>query len=233
MKRIRVAAFSAAFVGAAVAVGAPADVLFGESFDDARLLDRKWYDGDAFSISEEKPWAGKACIEFAWKDGGTTPVPSRGARRLFEPSDVVHLRFYLRLSKDFGWTGRAYHPHLVQFMTTENDKFRGPASSRLTVYVEPWDGKLRLAAQDIQNKDAPHGLTQGELKGGFNGRMFDSKEALFTDDAWHCVEATFQLNTLDKKADKPNADGVVRAWVDGSWSSTARTSSCARRTIRR
>jgi hypothetical protein len=100
-------------------------------------------------------------------------------------------------------------------MTTENDKFRGPAASHLTVYVEPQNGKLRLAAQDIQNKDAPHGLTQGPLRGGFNGKFYDSKEVLFNDDAWHCVEAMFQLNSLDLKADKPNADGIVRGWFDG------------------
>ena len=76
------------------------------------------------------------------------------------------------------------------------------------------NGKLRLAAQDIQNKDKPHGLTQGPLKGGFNGQFFDSKDELFKDDKWHCVEAMFQLNALDLKADKPNADGIVRGWFD-------------------
>jgi hypothetical protein len=103
----------------------------------------------------------------------------------------------------------------MHFMTTENDKFRGPAASHLTVYIEPWNGKLRLAAQDIQNQDQPHGLTQGPLKGGYNSQSYDSKEDLFTDDGWHCVEALFRLNSLDRAADKPNADGIVRGWFDG------------------
>ena len=38
---------------------------------------------------------------------------------------------------------------------------------------------------------------------------------LFTDDAWHCVEAMFRLNSLDLERDRPNADGIVRAWFDG------------------
>ena len=100
-------------------------------------------------------------------------------------------------------------------MTTENEKFWGPAASHLTVYIEPCNGKLRLAATDIQNKDAPHSLTQGPLRGGYNGELYDSKEICFNDDAWHCVEAMFQLNSLDLKADKPNADGIVRGWFDG------------------
>jgi hypothetical protein len=154
-------------------------------------------------------------VEYAWKEGGTTPANSSGVRRVFEPSEVVYLRYYLRLSKNWGWSGRNYHPHLTHFMTTENGPYHGPAASRLTVYIEPVNGKLRLGAQDIQNKDAKHGLTQGPLKGGYNGQMFDSRDELFTDDKWHSIEAQFQLNTLDLAGDKPNADGIVRGWFDG------------------
>lgn len=189
--------------------------LFVESFDDAQLLKRGWYDGDTFTISDKDPFAGKGSLEYAWKANGTTPANSTGVRRLFEPTDTVYLRCYIRLEKGWKWTGRGFHPHLMHFMTTENQKFHGPAASHLTVYIEPWNGKLRLATQDIQNKDRPHGLTQGPLRGGYNGKMYDSKDELFTDDQWHCVEAQFQLNTLDLKADKPNADGVVRGWFDG------------------
>lgn len=190
-------------------------VLFSESFDDSRLLEREWYDGNRFFITEKDPYSGKGCIEYGWTAGSTTPSSSSGIRHLFEPTEKIYLRFYLRLSTGWGWTGRPYHPHLMHFMTTENEKFRGPAASHLTVYIEPWNGKLRLAAQDIQNKDMPHGLTQGPLRGGYNGLFYDSKDVLFNDDRWHSVEALFQLNTLDQKGDKPNADGIVRGWFDG------------------
>jgi hypothetical protein len=190
-------------------------LLFREGFDDSRLLSRQWYDGDRFDISAMQPVAGPGCIEYAWRAGGTTPYSSSGIRRLFEPSETVHLRAYIRLSKGWGWSGRPYHPHLMHFMTTENQKYHGPAASHLTVYIEPCNGKLRLAAQDIQNKDQPHGLTQGPLLGGYNGKFYDSEEVLFDDDQWHCVEAIFRLNTLDLASDKPNADGVVRGWFDG------------------
>jgi hypothetical protein len=189
--------------------------LFQESFDDSQLLPRGWYDGDRFFISDAQPYAGRGCLEYAWKAGGTTPRSSSGIRRLFEPTETVYVRFSIRLSKNWGWSGRPYHPHLMHFMTTENGRYHGPAASHLTVYIEPVNGKLRLAAQDIQNKDAPHGLTQGPLRGGYNGKFYDSAEVLFDDDEWHCVEAMFQLNSLDLAADKPNADGVVRGWFDG------------------
>ncbi|MDP2983846.1 MAG: hypothetical protein Q8O92_11015 [Candidatus Latescibacter sp.] len=193
----------------------PLAVLFSESFNDSLLLQRGWYDGNKFSISGKDPYLGKGCIEYGWMTGSTTPSSSSGIRRLFEPTEKIYLRFYLKLSKGWGWTGRSYHPHMMHFLTTENDKFRGPAASHLTVYIEPWNGRLRLAAQDIQNKDMPHGLTQGPLQGGYNGMFYDSKDVLFNDDRWHSVEALFQLNTLDYNADKPNADGIVRGWFDG------------------
>jgi hypothetical protein len=189
--------------------------LFSESFENPRLLERGWYDGSKFTISDTRPFVGQGCIEYTWKAGGTTPASSSGIRHLFEPTETVSLRCYLRLSKGWGWSGRGYHPHLMHFMTAENVKFHGPAASHLTVYIEPCNGKLRLAAQDIQNKDQPHGLTQGPLRGGYNAMTYDSQEILFADDGWHCVEALFQLNSLDLKADKPNADGIVRGWFDG------------------
>jgi hypothetical protein len=204
---------------AAAPVAAPAappatGVLFSEGFEDPRLTERGWYDGDRFRIAGGAV-AGKGCVEYHWPAGATNPDSSSVVRRLFGPTERVYLRFSMRLSKGWGWTGRDYHPHLIQFMTTENDRYRGPASSHLTLYVEPQEGRLRLAAQDIQNADAAHGLTQGPLRGGYNGRFFDSKERLFTDDRWHRIEAEFKLNSLDLAHDRPNADGEARAWFDG------------------
>ncbi len=192
----------------------PAGVLFSESFDDAELDSRQWYDMTSKRIAGD-PVAGNGCIEYEWSDNRSNVQGSSPARHSFEPTEEVSIRYYLRLSKGWGWTGRNYHPHLTHFMTTENSKWHGPAASHLTLYIEPVNGKLRLAAQDIQNKDMPHGLTQGPLKGGYNGSFYDSQEVLFKDDKWHCVEAYFKLNTVDVASDRANRDGVVRGWFDG------------------
>jgi hypothetical protein len=189
-------------------------VLFSESFEDPDVGRRGWYDVTAIRLAAGAK-AGTTGIEYEWTAADMKVSGSSTMRRLFEPTDEIFIRYYLKLSKGWGWSGRSYHPHLTHFMTTENSKWHGPAASHLTLYIEPVNGRLRLAAQDIQNKDAPHGLTQGPLRGGYNGQMFDSADNIFTDDAWHCVEAQFKLNTLDLKADKPNADGIVRGWFDG------------------
>lgn len=189
-------------------------ILIRESFDDEALEERGWYDlGDVRIVKNS--FHGAGCIEFEWKAKASNTVGSAPMRRLFEPTGEVYLRYYLKLSRGWGWSGRNYHPHLTHFLTTENDRYAGPAATHLTTYVEPVGGRLRLAAQDIQNKDAPHGLTQGPLRGGYNGNFHDSREKLFDDDEWHCLEAQFRLNSLDLKIDRPNADGVVRAWFDG------------------
>jgi hypothetical protein len=189
-------------------------ILFSESFEDADLARRGWYDGTSFP-NRRRCGGGKGCIEYEWTDSQSGVKGSSPVRRLFEPTDEVSIRFYLKLSKGWGWSGQNFHPHLTHFLTTENSKWHGPAASHLTLYIEPVGGKLRLAAQDIQNKDMPHGLTQGPLRGGYNGKFYDSQEVLFKDDQWHCVEAYFKLNTLDLENDRPNQDGIVRGWFDG------------------
>lgn len=188
--------------------------IFTETFDDANLKDRNWYDMTHITITGESV-AGDGCIEYDWSDKDSKGTASSAMRRLFEPTDEIYIRFYLKLSENWDWSGRNYHPHLTHFMTTQNTKWHGPAASHLTLYIEPVNGKLRLAAQDIQNKDTPHGLTQGPLKGGYNGKFYDSKEELFNDDQWHCVEAYFKLNSLDLNSDSPVPDGIVRGWFDG------------------
>ena len=191
----------------------PTGLLFSESFEDTRLTSRGWYDGNRFVLSDGAV-AGKHAIQYHFPKGKLTPSDSSGVRHAIEPTEVVHLRFHLKLSPGWSWTNKPYGPHLLHFMTTENDRYHGPAASHLTLYIEPVNGKLRLAAQDIQNKDTPHGLTQGPLRGGYNGQMFDSPDLLF-DDKWHCVEAMFKLNSLDLANDAPIQDGEPRGWVDG------------------
>ncbi len=191
-----------------------AEPYFVEHFDDTKLLDRGWYDGEQFVLGSE-PFAGAGCIAFHWRDGDTKPEYSQGARHPIPPTDTVYVRFYQKLSAGWGWTGQNYHPHLMLLMTTANGAWDGPAATHLTTYIEPVGGRLRLAAQDIQNQDAPHGLTQGELRGGYNGQLYDSADRLFADDKWHLIEAMFRLNSVDRAAGAWQRDGQLRAWFDG------------------
>jgi len=203
-----------AIISSILSKGQSSAVLLQESFDDDNLDSHGWYDGSVSRIAKDAK-KGIGCIEYEWIKGEQKVQGSSGWRYLFEPTDEVYVRYYLRLSKHWEWSGVNYHPHLTHFMTTENTKYHGPAASHLTLYIEPVNGKLRLGATDIQNKEMPHGLTQGELKGGYNGKLYDSDEIVFNDDKWHCVEAYFKLNSLDMTDDKANHDGIARGWFDG------------------
>ena len=206
---------AAALVGSAVAAEAEGPgILFSESFDDADVAKRGWYDSTSMTISTKAAHLGGGCVEYEWEGGGKA-VGSKGLRHLFEPTEVVYIRFYIKLSEGWGWSGRSYHPHMLHFLTTENSKYHGPARSHLTLYIEANEGRLRLGATDMQNEDAPHALTQGPLRGGYNGKLYDSKDALLDDDDWHCVEAMFKLNSVDVGTDKWKADGELRGWFDG------------------
>lgn len=187
---------------------------FTEGFEDTKLTERGWYDGNRFVLSDDAV-GGKHGLHYQFPKGRLTPSDSSGVRLLIEPTEVVYLRFHQKLSPDWSWTNKPYGPHLFTLMTTENEKYHGPAASHLTLYVEPVNGKLRLAAQDIQNKDAPQGLTQGPLRGGYNGKLYDGQDVLFDDGKWHSVEAMFKLNSLDLDRNVPNRDGELRGWVDG------------------
>lgn len=189
-------------------------VFINETFDDSNLESRGWYDGTACRISLDAE-KGTGCIEYEWIKNVQPVQGSSSQRHLFNPSEEIYVRYYLRLSEGWQWTRVPYHPHLAHFMTTENGQYDGPAASHLTLYIEPVNGKLRLGAQDIQNEKEPHGLTQGPLKGGYNGMLYDSSDMLFNDTKWHCIEAYFKLNSLDIKNDIPNKDGIVRGWFDG------------------
>jgi len=190
------------------------DIFFNENFNDMKLESRAWYDGTDCRISPDSE-RGAGCIEYEWVKDVQQTQGSSSQRHLFKPSDEVYIRYYLRLSKGWQWSGVNWHPHLTHFMTTENGQYDGPAATHLTLYIEPVNGKLRLAAQDIQNEKEKHGLTQGPLICGYNGMLYDSSDTLFNDSNWHCVEAYFKLNSLDMKNDVPNKDGIIRGWFDG------------------
>src|SRR3569623_1776258 len=74
----------------------PACVLFSEGVDDARLLDRGWYDGEKFNIARDGARAGSGCIAFHWNKDKSPGFS--GSRRQFEPSETIYLRCYMKLS---------------------------------------------------------------------------------------------------------------------------------------
>ncbi len=128
-------------------------VHFRETFVDARLDDRGWYDmGEPTLVEGGAPGTGSRhafLCRFAQGASGC-----RGGilgRRAFPESDAVHLT--VRIRYDEGWvgSGRPYHPHEFHFLTNVDDRFVGPARTHLTLYVEQIGGTPLIALQDSRN----------------------------------------------------------------------------------
>jgi hypothetical protein len=107
-------------------------LFFAEGFEDTRLTSRAWYDGDHFVLSDEAV-AGKHAIQYHFPKGKLIPSDSAGVRHSIKPTEVVYLRFYLKLSPNWAWTKMPYGPHLLHLMTSENDNYHGPSTSHLTL----------------------------------------------------------------------------------------------------
>jgi hypothetical protein len=126
-------------------------------------------------------------------DGGS-------ARRQFEPASEVDFTFYLRLDPWWGST----RAHLIQLLTTADGLYKGPGSTHCTCYVDiEFDGLL-LVIQDYQ---ATYGGTYRDTNPGWR-----SNQIPLDDGNWHKIRVYFKTNTWSVGG--PNADGVMRAWID-------------------
>ena len=73
------------------AASRPAGDLFSESFEDAYLAKRGWYDGSQFRIVGGAQ-AGQGCIEHEWTDGKSEVQDSSAVQRLFQLTDEDAIR---------------------------------------------------------------------------------------------------------------------------------------------
>ncbi|HVX38570.1 MAG TPA: hypothetical protein VHB25_03270 [Gemmatimonadaceae bacterium] len=157
-------------------------LLLSESFDDASLAARGWYDLppqglQAIVTSEHRAGAGSMQVNLP--AGGTVAVPSVTARHLFTPTEAVYVRYWVKHSANWVGSGQPYHPHEFYLLTTEEDAYAGPSYTHLTIYIEEnvrADGGYGvLAAQDSKNIDASRlrqdltAVTEHRAVSGCNG----------------------------------------------------------------
>lgn len=231
---------SAAFVvAAALFTAAPSGVSFvHESFDDADLTGRGWYDNTrpVFSAVERVGSSGRA-LEFTFPAGATKPVGGSPLRRKFPATNSVYLSYHVKYGANWVGSQRPYHPHEFHLLTTLDDDWAGLSFTHLTVYVEQNAGTPLIAIQDGRNVDQARAgrsltaTTEDRAAAGCNGtsdgypdncyraaegwvneKKWRADTKLFGDDRWHLVEAYIRLNSI--VAGKGVNDGVVQYWLD-------------------
>lgn len=136
----------------AAATGA---VFFKETFEDANLPARGWYDGAAsvaLSTIERIPGS-RSSLQYHFAQGAT--VPDKGAilRHAIPPTESIYISFYIKHSSNWVGSGKPYQPHEFYFMTNLESAWAGPAYTNLTVYVEENAGRGQIYVQDGKNID--------------------------------------------------------------------------------
>jgi hypothetical protein len=127
-------------------------IFFHESFDDASFTSRGWYDNTSLAIDKDVHAPGSASsVRFVYEKG--TKAADGGMRHPVPETDAVYLSYWVKYSENWVGSNKPYHPHEFHFMTNLNDKWRGPAFSHLTLYIEQNEGHPMLAIQDGENID--------------------------------------------------------------------------------
>lgn len=151
-------------------------VFFHESFEDANLAERLWYDNTKLSIaSQGHAPSSKHAVEFKFLKGAKTPLSGGAIRKKFNPSESVYVSYWVRYSPNWEGSNKPYHPHEFLILTNLDDDWTGPAYTRLTAYIEQNEGIPLLGLQDGRNivqtrlKQDLRGITENRAVSGCNG----------------------------------------------------------------
>lgn len=219
---------------------AQGELLFQETFEDTLWTSRGWYDGVHMEIVDDRDAPeGDHVMEWHWTKAGAIGPSGGGARLLFPIQEDVTLGFWMKVSDNWGWTGRPFHPHMFSILTNIDDKWVGPSWTHLTTYAEVVNGNPRVAIQDGRNVDTSRvkqdltGLTdvrsiagcngdsdghgEGDCyqSGGTwnNGKIWETETGLVRNGQWHEMRARYRLNSINDG--ETLADGVLQIWFDG------------------
>jgi hypothetical protein len=133
---------------------AQSTVFFQETFEDANVSSRGWYDTTGVPLSTAEKLAGTGSLECHFVIGGTSCAGGNVGRHTFPASDSVYLSFYIKHTATWMGSGKPYGPHMFYVLTTEDGPYAGPAYTRLTAYVEEVRaGEPLLSIQDGRNID--------------------------------------------------------------------------------
>jgi hypothetical protein len=154
------------------------NIFFTESFDDAGVAARGWFDNTTFTLTTVERVSGSGSLELRFPLGATVPTFGGTARILFPETEAVYVGYWVKYSANWVGSGRTFHPHEFYLLTNEDDIWVGPSFTHLTAYIEHnyQNGVIpRLATQDAMNIDQGRigvdltGVTENRATAGCNG----------------------------------------------------------------
>ncbi len=207
---------SATVVVTGTTTGGSPTTLLTETFADANLAARGWYDigtgSDPIITTSTASAGATASLALNFAAGGTTPTTLVRARHAIAPTSSVYIRYWVRYSDNWVGSGHTYHPHEFYFVTSEDPAYVGPSFTHLTTYVEDNyqnGGYATLAAQDAANIDVNNiganlvGVTENRASSGCNGYAdnpplpdcYQSGTQWFNDKRWESASPVFLATT--------------------------------------
>ena len=156
---------------------APPIVFFEESFEDANLGSRGWYDNTTVVItsSEHAPGDSTSSAQFTYNQGSQTPTSGGSIRKSFAETEEIYVSYYVKYSANWQGSNLPYHPHEFYLLTNLNGAWDGLSDTYMTAYIEQNEGVPRIAIQDSRNIDESNigtnltNITENRAAAGCNG----------------------------------------------------------------
>jgi hypothetical protein len=163
--------------------GGGGTILLQENFEDSNFSQRGWYDAPKGTLTTAAK-EGKSAFECLYKKGAKGCAGGTPGRHAITPTESLYVSYWVKYSTNFVGSGKSYHPHEFNFVTTADSKYIGPAFTYLTGYIEQVGGVPRLALQDSKNVDMSCILLNNGSSVGCNG---DFKTYAFTEKRSVCA----------------------------------------------
>ncbi len=159
-------------------------LLVSEPFEDTRFGSRGWYDstGGTVVTSENAPGGTGGALECRFSPGARGCDGGTPARHAIDEVDALFFSVWVKHSRNWVGSGRAYHPHIFYFVTNVDGDYVGPAMTHLTLYVEHVNGRGVLALGDGLNVDTSCVLRNDDsfvgCGGSFGGYAFTENRSV-------------------------------------------------------
>lgn len=161
----------------------PANVFFQESFDDANLSGRGWYDNTGLLLTtSEHTGSSGSSAQFHFLAGATTPTSGGAIRHKFPASNSMYVAYDVKYSTNWVGSAHTYHPHEFYALSTWDADYDGLSNDWLTLYLEENyqnGGIPRMSMQDNKAINTSLGalpvniinLTENRSTAGCNGMV--------------------------------------------------------------
>lgn len=144
-------------------------LLFVETFEDANLAARGWYDNTKILLSTvEHPPGSTSSAQYLFAPGAELPTTGGTQRHKFAPSSSIYISYDVKYSSNWIGSGRSYHPHEFHVTSTLDGDYDGLSSNWMMVYLEQNyanGGRPRLAIQDNKAISTTTGALPNNLIG--------------------------------------------------------------------